>query len=375
MFNLERIIEKLILDGADGNLYNLEGWIASEIAMRALEMKQTIYNREKSGFLNGDKEEFINKINDNLVKIYDCGKNKNVFISDSSLLIVEHEGEENYSFSLLSLNEKEILNFVEIAGQHLTKNKKNTVSVLTSGMDGFYLTPIGTLDAPFARDNYTQEVVDGFDFAVSDLKSPDPFGRLTVINGPPGTGKTYLIRGIINELDNNTVVLIPPKLISEIDGPSLLPTFIGHRRKNKRSIVIIIEDADACLAPRMNDNISSISSLLNHTDGILGTLLDIKIIASTNQENMEFDDALTRAGRLSRHIEVDPLSADKAQEVYKRLTDQEIKYNKPTILADVYADVKSNVGYKSKLEKDDNFDPDPGKKLRKTLRRRVGFGR
>ena len=363
---------------ADATLYNLESWIATEAAMCALEAGETIYSREKSGFLKCTKEELLGKINSDIKKIYDADMSRCVYVGDSSLIVLEDEGEDSISITLLSTNNEEVERFVAATKENLEKTRKNTVSVLTSGMDGFYLTPIGTLDAPLVRENYSQEVVNGFDFAVRDLQSSNPFGRLVIINGPPGTGKTYLIRGIINELANSTIVLIPAKMIAELDGPSLLPTFISHKKRNRRPITLIVEDADTCLALRMNDYISSINSLLNYTDGILGTLLDLKIIATTNQEKIEFDDALTRTGRISRHLEINELSAEKASEIYKRLTDgDEIKYDEPTVLSDVYADAKLKTN--NELigdERDPNFDPDPGRKLRgRKWRNPVGFGR
>jgi SpoVK/Ycf46/Vps4 family AAA+-type ATPase len=377
MFNWNRIVEKITMGVLDSTLYGYENWLATEAAMYAMEAQETIYSRERSGFLKCPIDELMNKINPNIRKVYDAGKSKSVFTGDNSLLVLEDEGEENVSVTLLSINLDEVENFVKITKEFLERTRKNTVSVLTSSMDGFYLTPIGTLDAPLVRENYTEEVLSGFDFAVKDLKSVNPFGRLDIINGPPGTGKTYLIRGIINELEDSTIVLIPPKMISEIDGPSLLPTFISHKKRNQRPITLIIEDADACLAPRMNDNISSISSLLNHTDGILGALLNLKIIATTNQDNMEFDEALTRAGRLSRHIEIRALDPEKATGVYKRLMGEkydDFKYEEPTILADIYADARipgdENL---AEYERDPNYDPNPGKRLRRRIGRTLGF--
>src|SRR5690606_30039505 len=138
----------------------------------------------------------------------------------------------------------------------------------------------------------------------------------------------------------------------------------------KSSIVLLIEDADACLAPRASDNISSISSLLNCADGILGSMLDIKIVATTNQDRLEFDSALVRPGRLSRHITVGELSAEKATEVYSRLTGNDnFKYTESKILADVYIESDLATGGKVKGSKKKINTKVVSKK-----QRRVGFG-
>lgn len=69
-------------------------------------------------------------------------------------------------------------------------------------------------------------------------------------------------------------------------------------------------------------------------------MLDLRIIATTNAEKMQFDDALLRPGRLCRHITVGEISADKAREIFFRLTGKDKKYLEKTTLARVYADAQ-----------------------------------
>lgn len=374
MFNWSRMIERITIREADMGAYSLENWLATEACMVAIESGSAIYSRYKEGFLKEKLDKFIQEVDSSLKLAIKSGE-KQVYISQDAILTIEDEGEDNISAQMLSLTEDKVEHFVKVAKEYLDKTKKNTVFVLVQGMGELYLSPIGTLSSPLVRENYAKDVLSGYDFLKKDFMSVNPFGRLAVVNGPPGTGKTYLVRGLINELEGSTVVIMPPRMIAEIDGPSLITTFINHKKRNHKPLILIIEDADQCLVPRAAGDMSAISSLLNHTDGILGSMLNLRVLATTNQDHMEFDEALTRAGRLSRHIEVGKLKAKKATEIYQRLVgDENFKYDEDKILADVYADAKVNSDGKiAEFEDDPNFDPDPGRRLRRKVRR-LGFG-
>ena len=70
--------------------------------------------------------------------------------------------------------------------------------------------------------------------------------------------------------------------------------------KSKR-FVMILEDAEAALMSRAEDNRNMVSTLLNLTDGILGDFLSIQIICTVNCKASDLDPALMRPGRLVSH--------------------------------------------------------------------------
>lgn len=202
-----------------------------------------------------------------------------------------------------------------------TKPPAGRVHVMVSTQYGPEFEPMGIGGHEIVRANYTDDVLVAFDTIIADLKSPDPKGRLSIFNGPPGTGKTYLIRAILQAADNSICVVVPPSLLEQLSSPSVIPSLIELRKQKGKDvpIVFLVEDADDCLVNRGEGNMSTISAVLNLCDGILGSLLDIRVIATTNADKMRIDDALIRPGRLSAHVEVQALDLDKANEILKRL--------------------------------------------------------
>lgn len=101
-------------------------------------------------------------------------------------------------------------------------------------------------------------------------------------------------------------------------------------------IVLVLEDADKVLVNRAAGDMAAISSLLNLGDGILGGVINARILATTNASKLEMDPATRRPGRLCSHVDVGTLDAEHATAVLRRLTGKNITANKPVTLAQVY---------------------------------------
>lgn len=215
------------------------------------------------------------------------------------------------------------------------KNNKGTVFALMTNEGSLDLAKLGEMKDPLIRENYQTDVVEAFDHICACLSSQSPCGRISMLNGPPGTGKSFMIRSLIHQV-NGSHIVIPGSMAADLSSPNFLSILHEAHEPNK-PIVLIIEDADLLVVNRKQGNLSILSDLLNLGDGLLGQMLDIRVIASTNAKRIELDDAVTRPGRMCRHTTISNLTFEQAKEVYKRLTEKEATFNKRTYtLAEVY---------------------------------------
>lgn len=233
------------------------------------------------------------------------------------------------------------------------------------------LSSIGNAGIELVEGNYTKKVNKDFRYVIEDLQSETPSGRITIMRGPAGTGKTHLIRAMLLEVPDAMFVLISPEVVTDLAGPELLPLLMQYRGATTGPIVLVLEDADHCLVKREASNISLIQGLLNLGDGILGSLLDIRIVATTNADELNLDKAITRPGRLSKMLDVNDLDFETAQSIFVRLLPNEqlpenLKKDNPhntlkMTLAEVYALARQH-GWKAAVRKvedeDENENPD-----------------
>lgn len=290
------------------------------------------------------------------------------FVWDDAIVDVSYnEKSHDISISGLTLNPKLSLMMEIIKSDFITKVKKNLVFTIVQNTGGLDIRNMGDGSSPLITGNYHPEVLEEVDFVLRSFKKTPPAGRICILNGEPGTGKTHLIRSMLTQLDC-VFLIVPSGLIDALDKPAFLPLLLDIKDKHEKPIIMVIEDGDVCLVPRKNDNISTIASLLNLSDGILGSMIDIKMIISTNANIGEMDAAIMRPGRLCRNIHVGPLPYEQANQVYRRLMKDEsvhLEQKRHYTLAEIYdrfnnldtlpvPNTKRVIGFATPVKNDDN---------------------
>ncbi len=158
------------------------------------------------------------------------------------------------------------------------------------------------------------------------LTNPDIFekyemetGKGMLLFGPPGCGKTHVMRAASNELEVTIQIVNGPELVSGFAGESekKIREIMNRARENAPAIVFFDEiDSLAGEESMETAEVSrAVSQFLTEMDGMEGAE-QIMIVGTTNRPQ-KLDPAILRPGRLDKIFYVPPPDLKAREEIFK----------------------------------------------------------
>ena len=193
------------------------------------------------------------------------------------------------------------------------KKEDFEINIITFSNNSLDLKSLDIKPTVLDLDLYYNDDFKDIDATIRKRLSQQNDKGIVLLHGLPGTGKTTYLRHLIGELKKKVLFVSPA-----VAGNLMNPEFIDLLVDNPNS-VLIIEDAENIMMDRKHNSDSSVSNLLNLSDGLLSDCLNVQIICTFNSSLHLIDAALMRKGRLIARYEFGKLSVEKSQKLSDHL--------------------------------------------------------
>jgi hypothetical protein len=321
-FDLNKIMnqntnEKIFLGVSD-----FDDLITAEILKRRVEAGQRTINRETSVLCN--REQWA-EWSEEMFK-----EDLHVQGNSSNGIIIERNTNNYIKFDVNS-NTVSVRAYGDtVFADAIIATVESNFDIVTSHVEWVYNGDGSSVNVPLNRDRLPVEEMYPFlkgeslgDYYERYMASS---ANILLLIGPPGTGKTTFIRGLLAHTNSSAIVSYDSQIL-EKDG--FFARFIESDDN-----VMVLEDSDAFLKSRTDGN-TMMHRFLNVGDGLV-TTKGKKMIFSTNLPSIrDVDPALVRPGRCFDILTFEPLNQEQANVLATKLG-AEIGEQKEWSVAEVF---------------------------------------
>ncbi len=208
------------------------------------------------------------------------------------------------------------------------KEKEYEINIISLSGTQLDLKTLAIKPTTLDIDLYYNDDFKPIDAVIKERLAKENDKGIVLLHGLPGTGKTTYLRHLIGNLKKK-VMFVSPGVARNLMNPEFMDLLLDNP-----NAILVIEDAENIIMDRRYSSHSSVSNLLNISDGLLSDCLNVQIICTFNSEIGLVDNALLRKGRLIARYEFGKLSIAKSNALGKMLALQTV-FNKPMTLAEI----------------------------------------